>query len=75
MTTRLILDFLIPLDEPRFDRQRSASPREDYRGEDFRGDRARSRSPNGRIDERYVIDSVLQLQPIIRSTIITTSTS
>lgn len=72
--TRLTLDFLIPLDELRFDRQRSASPREDYRGEDFRGDRARSRSPNGRIDERYVIDSVL-LRPILQSTMMATSTS
>ncbi|KAL2014561.1 hypothetical protein VTN00DRAFT_2086 [Thermoascus crustaceus] len=34
-------------DEPRYERDRSASPREDTRGE-----RARSRSPNGRADDR-----------------------
>lgn len=34
-------------DEPRFDRHRSASPRDE-----MRDDRARSRSPNGRIDDR-----------------------
>ncbi|KAJ9192331.1 hypothetical protein DTO166G4_3478 [Paecilomyces variotii] len=34
-------------DEPRFDRDRSASPREDSRGE-----RTRSRSPNGRASDR-----------------------
>ncbi|KAJ5698320.1 hypothetical protein N7462_000325 [Penicillium macrosclerotiorum] len=35
-------------DEPRYDRDRSASPRDEPRG----GDRARSRSPNGRSEER-----------------------
>ncbi|KAJ5191413.1 uncharacterized protein N7498_010398 [Penicillium cinerascens] len=36
-------------DEPRYDRDRSASPRDEPRGG---GDRARSRSPNGRPDDR-----------------------
>jgi hypothetical protein len=37
-----------PIDEPRYERDRSASPRDEPRG-----DRARSRSPNGRSDDRY----------------------
>lgn len=36
-------------DEPRFARDRSASPRDEPRA-----DRTRSRSPNGRVDDRYV---------------------
>lgn len=39
-------------DEPRFARDRSASPRDEPRAD---RDRARSRSPNGRLDERYVV--------------------
>lgn len=54
LTTRLTLLFFCASDEPRFDRHRSASPRDDYRE-----DRARSRSPNGRYEPRYVIDVVL----------------
>lgn len=38
------------LDEPRYDRERSGSPRDDPRG-----GRARSMSPNGRADYRYVL--------------------
>ena len=41
-------------DEPRFDTERSASPRPARRAESPRGSRARSASPNGRIDNRYV---------------------
>ncbi|KAL3437110.1 hypothetical protein BDV09DRAFT_193399 [Aspergillus tetrazonus] len=43
-------------DEPRFARDRSASPRDEPRA-----DRARSRSPNGRLDERGPIDPRKQL--------------
>lgn len=39
------------IDEPRYDRERSASPRDEPRAD---RDRARSRSPNGRSDDRYV---------------------
>ncbi|KAI9849688.1 MAG: hypothetical protein M1837_002814 [Sclerophora amabilis] len=40
-------------DEPRYDRDRSASPRPARRGDSPRGDsRARSASPNGRMDSR-----------------------
>ncbi|RDW83760.1 RNA recognition motif domain-containing protein [Aspergillus mulundensis] len=43
-------------EEPRFARDRSASPRDEPRA-----DRARSRSPNGRLDERGPIDPRKQL--------------
>ena len=62
-----LLDFdLLPLltrfrvDEPRYERDRSASPRpkreDDYpskREDSYRGGRDRSASPNGRMDSRY----------------------
>lgn len=57
LTTRLTLLFFCASDEPRFDRHRSASPRDDYRE-----DRARSRSPNGRYEPRYVMDASLHLR-------------
>lgn len=47
-------------DEPRFARDRSASPRDEPRADRDR-DRARSRSPNGRLDERGPIDPRKQL--------------
>lgn len=47
-------------DEPRYERDRSASPRpkrdDDYplkREDNYRGGRDRSASPNGRMDSRY----------------------
>ncbi len=47
-------DWSCRVDEPRYDRDRSASPRPARRGDSPRGSRARSASPNGRMDSRYV---------------------
>ena len=51
---------MLPDDEPRYERDRSASPRpkrdDDYpmkRDDNYRGGRDRSASPNGRMDSRY----------------------
>lgn len=41
---------VLRVEEPRYERERSASPRP--RRDDDRGDRNRSRSPNGRADNR-----------------------
>ena len=41
-------------DEPRYDRDRSASPRPMKRDDNYRGGRDRSASPNGRMNSRSV---------------------
>lgn len=42
------------VDEPRYERERSASPRPVRRDDNSRGGRDRSASPNGRLGSRYV---------------------
>lgn len=44
---------LLP-EEPRYERDRSASPRPMKRDDGYRGGRDRSASPNGRMNSRYV---------------------
>lgn len=44
----------LELDEPRYDRDRSASPRPMKRDDSYRGGRDRSASPNGRMNSRSV---------------------
>lgn len=58
MTQLLLISINDIPDEPRYDRDRSASPRDRDEPRSDR-DRARSRSPNSRPDERYVPTSSL----------------
>lgn len=42
------------VEEPRYERDRSASPRPMKREDNYRGGRDRSASPNGRMNSRYI---------------------